>query len=273
MATMDAPTMERRHLPERRAAIREGSAAISAIDYIAMALLIVGGLNWAMVGLFDVDVVATLFRAGSPATRLIYVLVGISALYSIFHGDQDGSQALTHGLAMRIGLISDTHGLLRPEALDFLAGSDHIVHGGDIGGPDILERLAALAPLTVVRGNNDTAGWAASIPATARVEFGGVALYAIHDLKELDIDPQRRRARGAVGPLAQAVLRRARRRALRKPRQRRPAPLQPADHGSRTPGRWRPGQGAHRDTGRALMRRKRKCRSIRADSADFPSLT
>jgi putative phosphoesterase len=91
---------------------------------------------------------------------------------------------------MRIGLISDTHGLLRPEALDFLAGSDHIVHGGDIGGPDILERLAALAPLTVVRGNNDTAGWAASIPATARVEFGGVALYAIHDLKELDIAPR-----------------------------------------------------------------------------------
>ena len=91
---------------------------------------------------------------------------------------------------MRIGLISDTHGLLRPEALDFLAGSDHIVHGGDIGGPEILERLAAIAPLTVVRGNNDTAPWARAIPATARVDFGPVALYAIHDLKELDIDPR-----------------------------------------------------------------------------------
>jgi len=91
---------------------------------------------------------------------------------------------------MRIGLISDTHGLLRPEALDFLAGSDHIVHGGDIGGPDILERLAAIAPLTVVRGNNDTAPWARAIPETARVDFGRVALYAIHDLKQLAIDPR-----------------------------------------------------------------------------------
>ena len=91
---------------------------------------------------------------------------------------------------MRIGLISDTHGLLRPEALDFLAGAGHIVHGGDIGGPDILERLAAIAPLTVVRGNNDTAPWARAIPETARVDFGPVALYAIHDLKQLAIDPR-----------------------------------------------------------------------------------
>jgi len=90
---------------------------------------------------------------------------------------------------MRIGLISDTHGLLRPEALDFLAGSDHIVHGGDIGNPEILERLAAIAPLTVVRGNNDTAAWAKSIPVTARLELGGIAVHVIHDIKELDIDP------------------------------------------------------------------------------------
>ena len=91
---------------------------------------------------------------------------------------------------VRIGLISDTHGLLRPEALDFLAGSDHIVHGGDIGNPEILERLAAIAPLTVVRGNNDTAAWAKAIPVTARLETGGIAIFAIHDLKELDIDPR-----------------------------------------------------------------------------------
>jgi putative phosphoesterase len=90
---------------------------------------------------------------------------------------------------MRIGLISDTHGLLRPEALDFLAGSDHIVHGGDIGNQDILARLAAIAPLTVVRGNNDTAGWAREIPVTARIDPGGVPVYVIHDLKALDIDP------------------------------------------------------------------------------------
>jgi putative phosphoesterase len=90
---------------------------------------------------------------------------------------------------MRIGLISDTHGLLRPEALDFLAGCDHIVHGGDIGAPEILERLAAIAPLTVVRGNNDTAAWARSIPETAYLALKGVALYAIHDLKTLAVDP------------------------------------------------------------------------------------
>jgi len=84
MASVNAPTMERRHLPERRVAAREGHAAMSAVDYIAMALLIVGGLNWAMVGLFDVDVVASLFGPGSPATRLVYVLVGIAALYSIY---------------------------------------------------------------------------------------------------------------------------------------------------------------------------------------------
>lgn len=89
------------------------------------------------------------------------------------------------GAALRIGLISDTHGLLRPEALAYLAGADHIVHGGDIGGPEILERLAALAPLTVVRGNNDTAPWARALPETARLDIGGVSLLAIHDVKDL----------------------------------------------------------------------------------------
>jgi putative phosphoesterase len=92
-------------------------------------------------------------------------------------------------LALRIGLISDTHGLLRPEALAFLAGADHIIHGGDIGGPEILDRLREIAPLTVVRGNNDTAPWAKSIPETAPIDFGGVGILVIHDLKELGIDP------------------------------------------------------------------------------------
>jgi uncharacterized membrane protein YuzA (DUF378 family) len=81
--------------------MREGSAAMSAIDYIAMALLIIGGLNWAMVGLFDVDVVATVFGAGSPATRLIYVLVGISAAVLDLHGDQDGSRGIDAPMRMR----------------------------------------------------------------------------------------------------------------------------------------------------------------------------
>lgn len=90
---------------------------------------------------------------------------------------------------MRIGLISDTHGLLRPEALSFLQGCDHIVHGGDIGGPSILEQLQAIAPVTAVRGNNDTAGWANTVRETELIELGGVRLYAIHDLAKLDIDP------------------------------------------------------------------------------------
>jgi uncharacterized membrane protein YuzA (DUF378 family) len=84
MASINASTMERRHLPERRSAVREGHSVMSALDYIAMALLIIGGLNWALVGLSDVDLVASLFGAGSPATRLVYVLVGIAALYSIW---------------------------------------------------------------------------------------------------------------------------------------------------------------------------------------------
>ena len=90
---------------------------------------------------------------------------------------------------MRIGMISDTHGLLRPEALAFLQGSDRIVHGGDIGDPRILDALAAIAPLTVVRGNNDGAAWADGVPETALLEAGGLRLFAIHDLALLRIDP------------------------------------------------------------------------------------
>ena len=90
---------------------------------------------------------------------------------------------------MRVGLISDTHGLLRPEAIDFLTGCDVLVHGGDIGNAAILARLAQIAPLTTVRGNNDRDPWARGLPVSAALEAGGVTLYAIHDLKELDIDP------------------------------------------------------------------------------------
>ena len=90
---------------------------------------------------------------------------------------------------LRIGLISDTHGLLRPEALAFLAGCDHLVHAGDIGGPEILEGLAAIAPLSVVRGNNDHAAWAAAIPASLTLALGGIRLHAVHDIAELDIVP------------------------------------------------------------------------------------
>ncbi len=89
---------------------------------------------------------------------------------------------------IRIGLISDTHGLLRPEALDVLRGSDHIVHAGDIG-EGILEPLSLIAPVTAVRGNNDRAPWAARIGETEMLRFGDVTLYALHDLADLAIDP------------------------------------------------------------------------------------
>jgi len=89
----------------------------------------------------------------------------------------------------RIGLISDTHGLLRPEASTFLRGCDHIIHGGDICEQRILDELVAIAPLTVVRGNNDVGAWARDIPETALFELGGVRFYTIHNLAELPIDP------------------------------------------------------------------------------------
>jgi putative phosphoesterase len=91
--------------------------------------------------------------------------------------------------AIRVGLISDTHGLLRPQALAALQGSDLIVHGGDIGDAAILGALGAIAPLTVVRGNNDREAWAAGIPETQFLKAAGVLVYAIHDLSQIDIDP------------------------------------------------------------------------------------
>jgi uncharacterized protein len=90
---------------------------------------------------------------------------------------------------MRIGLISDTHGLWRPQAEQFLQRCDHIVHAGDIGRPEILDRLRALAPLTVVRGNNDAADWAASLPHAQALTLAGVSLFVLHDLKELPLHP------------------------------------------------------------------------------------
>lgn len=89
----------------------------------------------------------------------------------------------------RVGLISDTHGLLRLEALAFLRGSDCIVHAGDIGDAAVLEELRRLAPLTAVRGNNDKGPWAKSLAETAVLEVGEVSIYVLHDLAELDLDP------------------------------------------------------------------------------------
>lgn len=93
-------------------------------------------------------------------------------------------------IPIRIGVISDTHGLLRPEALAALCGSDHIIHAGDVGGPEILERLATLAPVTAVRGNVDKGAWACRLPETEIVEAGGICVYVLHDLAELDLKPE-----------------------------------------------------------------------------------
>lgn len=87
------------------------------------------------------------------------------------------------------GLISDTHGQLRVEALDALRGSDFIIHAGDIGDPAILAELARIAPVTAIRGNVDKAAWAASIPETQVLEVGGVLIYVIHNVADLDLDP------------------------------------------------------------------------------------
>jgi uncharacterized protein len=89
----------------------------------------------------------------------------------------------------RVGLISDTHGLLRPEATQFLRGSDFIIHGGDIGDPGVLRELNAIAPVTAVRGNNDKGAWAEAIPETAVLQVGEVFVYVLHNLAELDLDP------------------------------------------------------------------------------------
>jgi len=90
---------------------------------------------------------------------------------------------------MIVGVISDTHGLLRPEAIAALRGVDRIIHGGDIGAPEILTTLGEMAPVTAVRGNNDKGAWARAIPLTQVVDADGALIYVIHDVGELDVDP------------------------------------------------------------------------------------
>src|SRR5437868_5506416 len=91
---------------------------------------------------------------------------------------------------MLVGVISDTHGLLRPEAVAALRGSDHILHAGDVGGPEVLAALRVLAPLTVVRGNNDRGPWAEALPHDTLIELAGASIYLLHDRAELDLDPR-----------------------------------------------------------------------------------
>ena len=86
----------------------------------------------------------------------------------------------------RIGVISDTHGLLRPEAVDALRGVAMILHAGDIGKPEIIEELKKLAPVAAVRGNNDVGDWALNFPDRRLIEISGVPIYMLHDVKEFD---------------------------------------------------------------------------------------
>jgi uncharacterized protein len=88
-----------------------------------------------------------------------------------------------------LGVISDTHSLLRPQAIEALQGVDMIIHAGDIGTPKVLEALCTIAPVVAVRGNNDTDEWAHALPDTEVVEVGGNTLYVLHDVKTLDLDP------------------------------------------------------------------------------------
>jgi uncharacterized protein len=94
------------------------------------------------------------------------------------------------GKRITLGVISDTHSLLRPEAAEALRGSDRILHAGDVGAPEILEALAKIAPVVAVRGNVDTASWARALPETEVVETGGVSIYVLHNLGQLDLKPE-----------------------------------------------------------------------------------
>jgi putative phosphoesterase len=100
---------------------------------------------------------------------------------------------------LRVGVISDTHGLLRAEALAALQGVDHIIHAGDIGSPDILSTLGTVAPVTAVRGNTDRGPWLRGLPAAESLALGFLKIYVIHNVWELDLDP---RARGFAAVVA-----------------------------------------------------------------------
>lgn len=91
---------------------------------------------------------------------------------------------------MLLGILSDTHGLLRPAVLPALRGVDHILHAGDVGDPQILETLRSIAPVTAIRGNIDRSGPCADLPATEGVELGGLLFYLVHSVNDLDIDPR-----------------------------------------------------------------------------------
>ena len=106
-------------------------------------------------------------------------------------GRQSGHRVRSRAAAsiLKIGIISDTHGLVRPEALRSLGGVHHIIHAGDIGHPEVISELSKIAPITAIRGNIDRGGWASGYPHTALVKLSGRSIYVLHNLKELDFDP------------------------------------------------------------------------------------
>jgi hypothetical protein len=91
---------------------------------------------------------------------------------------------------MIVGVISDTHGLLRPEAIEMLRGSEHIIHAGDIGAPEIIPELKKIAPVTAIRGNIDQMAWCLKFPETELVELGGIHIYILHDVNAIDLNPK-----------------------------------------------------------------------------------
>ena len=94
------------------------------------------------------------------------------------------------GISILIGVISDTHGLLRPEAVAALRGSEHIIHAGDVGTSEILDELKTIGPVTVVRGNIDKGAWTRCLPETEALELGDISIYVLHDLAQLDLKPE-----------------------------------------------------------------------------------
>jgi putative phosphoesterase len=147
--------------------------------------------GWADVGSAKGEVGIGCRTPGNREVRIGIITWGIgSAAKGRVSATRDGAN-LKHRLAsrIRVGLVSDTHGLLRPEATAFLSGCQLILHGGDIGGPAILEELATLAPLISVRGNNDRGSWAQHLQETERVSLGEGVVYLIHDVAQLGSEP------------------------------------------------------------------------------------
>jgi len=149
------------------------------------------------------------------------------------------------GRMRTIGAISDTHGLLRPQALAALAGCDPIIHAGDVGSPDVLERLGALAPVHAVRGNVDHGAWSANLPVTQRIEIDGFRIYVLHILAELEPQAADKVDAVILWSFAPAQDRDKERHTLFQSGQCRPAPLPPTHHGR--PHNRRAWQVAHRN--------------------------